>query len=44
MDVIEQSYNPMALALAAVQAPMVVGINGACVGAGLALALPATCA
>jgi 2-(1,2-epoxy-1,2-dihydrophenyl)acetyl-CoA isomerase len=39
MDVVAQSYNPMALALAAVRVPVVVGVNGACVGAGLGLAL-----
>lgn len=39
MGVVAESYNPLALALAAVQVPVVVGINGACVGAGLGLAL-----
>ena len=39
MDVVAESYNPMALALAAVRVPVVVGVNGACVGAGLGLAL-----
>jgi 2-(1,2-epoxy-1,2-dihydrophenyl)acetyl-CoA isomerase len=39
MDVVADSYNPMALALAAIRVPVVVGVNGACVGAGLGLAL-----
>ncbi|MGY1639387.1 enoyl-CoA hydratase/isomerase family protein [Geodermatophilus sp. SYSU D00742] len=39
MDVVAESYNPMALALAAVRVPVVVAVNGACVGAGLGLAL-----
>jgi 2-(1,2-epoxy-1,2-dihydrophenyl)acetyl-CoA isomerase len=39
LDVVADSYNPMVLALAAVPVPVVVGINGACVGAGLGLAL-----
>jgi 2-(1,2-epoxy-1,2-dihydrophenyl)acetyl-CoA isomerase len=39
MDVVGDSYNPMVLALAAVPVPVVVAINGACVGAGLGLAL-----
>ena len=39
MDVVADSYNPMVLALAAIRVPVVVGVNGACVGAGLGLAL-----
>jgi 2-(1,2-epoxy-1,2-dihydrophenyl)acetyl-CoA isomerase len=39
LKVVADSYNPMVLALSAVQVPVVVGINGACVGAGLGLAL-----
>jgi 2-(1,2-epoxy-1,2-dihydrophenyl)acetyl-CoA isomerase len=41
LDVVADSYNPMVLALAAVQVPVITGINGACVGAGLGLALAA---
>jgi len=41
LDVVADSYNPMVLALAAVQVPVVAGVNGACVGAGLGLALAA---
>jgi 2-(1,2-epoxy-1,2-dihydrophenyl)acetyl-CoA isomerase len=39
MNVVAESYNPMVLALATVRVPVVVAINGACVGAGLGLAL-----
>jgi enoyl-CoA hydratase/carnithine racemase len=39
LKVVADSYNPMVLALSAVPVPVVVGINGACVGAGLGLAL-----
>lgn len=39
MDVVADSYNPMVLTLAAIRVPVVVGVNGACVGAGLGLAL-----
>ena len=39
MDVVRDSYNPIALALAAVRVPVLVAINGACVGAGLGLAM-----
>jgi 2-(1,2-epoxy-1,2-dihydrophenyl)acetyl-CoA isomerase len=39
LEVVADSYNPMVLALSAVPVPVVVGINGACVGAGLGLAL-----
>jgi 2-(1,2-epoxy-1,2-dihydrophenyl)acetyl-CoA isomerase len=39
MDVVARSYNPMVLTLAAIRVPVVVAVNGACVGAGLGLAL-----
>ncbi|MGY1617836.1 enoyl-CoA hydratase-related protein [Geodermatophilus sp. SYSU D00691] len=39
LDVVEREYNPLVLALSALQVPVVVGINGACAGAGLGLAL-----
>ncbi len=39
MDVVADSYNPMILTLAAIRVPVVVAVNGACVGAGLGLAL-----
>ncbi|MGY1601931.1 enoyl-CoA hydratase-related protein [Geodermatophilus sp. SYSU D00815] len=39
LGVVEQEYNPLVLALAALRVPVVVGINGACAGAGLGLAL-----
>ncbi len=39
MDVVADSYNPMVSALASIRVPVVVGVNGACVGAGLGLAL-----
>ncbi|RBY81335.1 enoyl-CoA hydratase [Blastococcus sp. TF02-09] len=39
MEVVAESYNPMVLALAAIRVPVVVAVNGACVGAGLGLAL-----
>jgi 2-(1,2-epoxy-1,2-dihydrophenyl)acetyl-CoA isomerase len=39
LRVVEDEYNPLVLALAAVRVPLVVGINGACAGAGLGLAL-----
>lgn len=39
LDVVADSYNPMVLAFAGLRVPTVVGINGACVGAGLGLAL-----
>jgi 2-(1,2-epoxy-1,2-dihydrophenyl)acetyl-CoA isomerase len=39
LSVVEEEYNPLVLALAALRVPVVVGINGACAGAGLGLAL-----
>ena len=39
LSVVEEEYNPLVLALAAVRVPVVVGINGACAGAGMGLAL-----
>ncbi|WP_346620888.1 enoyl-CoA hydratase-related protein [Blastococcus montanus] len=39
LSVVEREYNPLVLALAALRVPVVVGINGACAGAGLGLAL-----
>src|SRR3954451_21366224 len=39
LSVVEDEYNPLILALAAVRVPIVVGINGACAGAGLGIAL-----
>ena len=39
LSVVEEEYNPLILALAALQVPVVVGINGACAGAGLGIAL-----
>jgi 2-(1,2-epoxy-1,2-dihydrophenyl)acetyl-CoA isomerase len=39
LDVVVDEYNPLVLALAALRVPVVVGINGACAGAGLGLAL-----
>jgi 2-(1,2-epoxy-1,2-dihydrophenyl)acetyl-CoA isomerase len=39
LSVVEAEYNPLVLALAALRVPVVVGINGACAGAGLGLAL-----
>jgi 2-(1,2-epoxy-1,2-dihydrophenyl)acetyl-CoA isomerase len=41
MDTVAQHYNPILLALNAIEVPVVVGINGACVGAGLGIALAA---
>ena len=35
----EDEYNPLILALSALRVPVVVGINGACAGAGLGIAL-----
>jgi 2-(1,2-epoxy-1,2-dihydrophenyl)acetyl-CoA isomerase len=37
--VVEAEYNPLLLALAGLRVPLVVGINGACAGAGLGIAL-----
>jgi 2-(1,2-epoxy-1,2-dihydrophenyl)acetyl-CoA isomerase len=39
LSVVEEEYNPLILALAALQVPLVVAINGACAGAGLGIAL-----
>ena len=39
LSVVEREYNPLVLALAGLRVPVVVGINGACVGAGLGIAL-----
>ncbi len=39
LAVVEDEYNPLVLALAGVRVPVVVGINGACAGAGLGIAL-----
>ncbi|MCF6744929.1 enoyl-CoA hydratase [Blastococcus sp. KM273128] len=39
LSVVEREYNPLVLALAGLRVPVVVGINGACAGAGLGLAL-----
>jgi 2-(1,2-epoxy-1,2-dihydrophenyl)acetyl-CoA isomerase len=39
LSIVEAEYNPLVLALAALRVPLVVGINGACAGAGLGLAL-----
>ena len=39
LSVVEDEYNPLIRALAALTVPVVVGINGACAGAGLGMAL-----
>jgi 2-(1,2-epoxy-1,2-dihydrophenyl)acetyl-CoA isomerase len=39
LSVVEEEYNPLILALADLRVPVVVGINGACAGAGLGIAL-----
>src|SRR5918998_2172375 len=39
LSVVEDEYNPLILALAALRVPVVVGINGACAGAGMGMAL-----
>ncbi|MDT5325232.1 MAG: 2-(1,2-epoxy,2-dihydrophenyl)acetyl-CoA isomerase [Mycobacterium sp.] len=39
MDTVREHYNPIVMALDAIEVPVVVGITGACVGAGLGLAL-----
>ncbi|CAM3138135.1 enoyl-CoA hydratase [Mycobacterium intermedium] len=41
MNTVAEHYNPIVLALTAIEVPVVVGINGACVGAGLGIALAA---
>ena len=39
LNVVVEEYNPLVLALSGLRVPVVVGINGACAGAGLGLAL-----
>jgi 2-(1,2-epoxy-1,2-dihydrophenyl)acetyl-CoA isomerase len=39
LSVVEDEYNPLMVALAGLRVPIVVGINGACAGAGLGMAL-----
>jgi 2-(1,2-epoxy-1,2-dihydrophenyl)acetyl-CoA isomerase len=39
LSVVEEEYNPLILALDGLRIPIVVGINGACAGAGLGIAL-----
>jgi 2-(1,2-epoxy-1,2-dihydrophenyl)acetyl-CoA isomerase len=39
LSVVEDEYNPLVLALAGLRVPVVIGINGACAGAGLGIAL-----
>jgi 2-(1,2-epoxy-1,2-dihydrophenyl)acetyl-CoA isomerase len=39
LSVVEDEYNPLIRALSALRVPVVVGINGACAGAGLGIAL-----
>ncbi len=39
LTVVEDEYNPLVRALAGLRVPVVVGINGACAGAGLGIAL-----
>ena len=39
LSVVEDEYNPLLLAMASLRVPVVVGINGACAGAGLGIAL-----
>ena len=39
LNVVVDEYNPLVIALAGLRVPVVVGINGACAGAGLGLAL-----
>lgn len=41
MDTVAQHYNPIVLALDAIEVPVIAGIGGACVGAGLGIALGA---
>lgn len=41
METVEQHYNPLIRALIAIKVPIVVAIGGACVGAGLGIALAA---
>src|SRR4029453_17238381 len=39
LSIVEEEYNPLILALADLRVPVVIGINGACAGAGLGIAL-----
>lgn len=39
MDTVREHYNPIVSVLASIAVPVVVGVSGACVGAGLGLAL-----
>jgi 2-(1,2-epoxy-1,2-dihydrophenyl)acetyl-CoA isomerase len=39
LSVVEDEYNPLVLALAALRVPVVVAVNGACAGAGMGIAL-----
>jgi 2-(1,2-epoxy-1,2-dihydrophenyl)acetyl-CoA isomerase len=39
LNVVVDQYNPLIMALAGLRVPVVVGINGACAGAGLGIAL-----
>ena len=39
LSVVEDEYNPLVRAVAGLRVPLVVGINGACAGAGLGMAL-----
>jgi 2-(1,2-epoxy-1,2-dihydrophenyl)acetyl-CoA isomerase len=39
LQIVGEEYNPLVLALSALRVPVVVGINGACAGAGLGIAL-----
>lgn len=41
MDTVAAHYNPIMLALNAIEVPIIAGIGGACVGAGLGIALAA---
>lgn len=41
MDTVAEHYNPIVRALHSIRVPVVAGVNGACVGAGLGLALAA---
>ncbi|WP_159837719.1 enoyl-CoA hydratase/isomerase family protein [Nocardia sp. CY41] len=41
MDTVDEHYNPILSAMASIEVPVVAGISGACVGAGLGLALGA---
>jgi 2-(1,2-epoxy-1,2-dihydrophenyl)acetyl-CoA isomerase len=39
LTIVEAEYNPLVLALSGLRVPVVVGINGACAGAGMGIAL-----